>query len=144
MATAEEQAAKCERSFIDEELKYTRKDDYEKPVLVLNFGGGDFSYNHVAIHVIFDNDGLSAQLATSTIASVPAEKTARILWTMNECNKKFRWVKFYLDDDNDIIADCDVVFDELTVGDTCAEMVRRMASIIDDAYGDFMRAIWAD
>ena len=112
-------------------------------MIVLNFGGGDFSYTHVAIHVIFDEDGESAQILTSPIASVPAEKTAKLLLTLNECNHKFRWIKFYLDDDNDVIADGDVLFDEQNVGAACIEIVMRTASIIDDAYSDIMTGIWS-
>ena len=115
---------------------------YERPMISMNFGGGDFSYTHITINVIFDEDGESAQVLTSPIASVPTEKTSRLLLTLNECNNKFRWVKFYLDDDNDVIADGDVLFDEQNAADVVIEMVMRTASIIDDAYADIMRGIW--
>lgn len=123
-------------------LVFEHISSYERPMISMNFGGGDFSYTHVTVNVIFDEDGESAQVLTSPIASVPTEKTSRLLLTLNECNNKFRWVKFYLDDDNDVIADGDMLFDEQNAGDVVIEMVMRTASIIDDAYADIMKGIW--
>ena len=91
---------------------------------------------------MFDLDGESAQLITSPIANTPGEKTAKMLLVLNECNHKFRWVKFYLDNDNDVVANGDVIFDEQNVGDACIELVMRTASIIDDAYPEIMKGIW--
>ena len=124
-------------------LVFEHVSSYERPMISMNFGGGDFSYTHITINVIFDEDGESAQVLTSPIASVPPEKTSRLLLTLNDCNTKFRWVKFYLDADNDVIADGDVLFDEQNAADVVIEMVMRAASIIDDAYADIMRGIWS-
>ena len=124
-------------------LVFEHVSSYERPMISMNFGGGDFSYTHITINVIFDEDGESAQVLTSPIASVPTEKTSRLLLTLNDCNTKFRWVKFYLDADNDVIADGDVLFDEQNAADVVIEMVMRTASIIDDAYADIMKGIWS-
>ena len=143
MPDVKEQVNRVGRVFNEHGLKFDHVSDYERPMIVLNFGGGDFSYTHVAVHLVFDDDGESAQVLTSPIASVPAEKTSKLLLVLNECNQKFRWVKFYLDEDNDVIADGDVIFDEQNAGETCIEMVMRTASIIDDAYSEIMTAIWS-
>lgn len=142
MPDVKEQVNRVGRALAERELLFHHVSDFEKPMIVLTFGGGDFSYTHVAIHLIFDEDGESAQLQTSAIANVPMEKTSKMLLTLNECNHKFRWIKFYLDEDNDIIADADVIFDEQNVGDACIEIVMRAASIIDDAYPEIMKSIW--
>ncbi len=143
MTDVKEQVNRVELAFTERGLKFEHKDDYEKPMIVLNFGGGDFSYTHVAIHVIFDPDGTSAQIITGPIASVPVEKTSQLLLALNDCNHKFRWVRFYLDDDNDVIANADMLFTEQNVGAACTEIVMRTASIIDDAYPDIMKGIWS-
>ena len=143
MPDVKEQVNRVGLAFTERGLKFDHIDEYEKPLIVLNFGGGDFSYTHVAIHLFFDLDGESAQIATSPIANCPVEKTAKVLLALNDCNHKFRWAKFYLDDDNDVIANADLVFDEQNAGDACIELVMRTASIIDDAYPDIMKAIWS-
>ena len=142
MPDVKEQVNQVERAFVEQGLKFEHIDDYDKPLLVLNFGGGDFSYTHVAIHVFFDLDGCSIQILTSPIANVPVEKTASALLALNECNHLFRWVKFYLDEDNDVIANTDLIFTAQNAGEACIEIVLRCASIIDDAYPRIMKAIW--
>ena len=142
MADAKTQADSFEWALVAHELKYDRKENTEKPLFVLNFGGGDFKYNHVAIHVVFDTDGNSVQVITSPIASVPIEKTSKMLLTLNDLNCKYRWVKLYLDSDNDLMADADQIIDEYTAGEACVEIVMRMANIIDEAYPEIMKCIW--
>ena len=143
MPDVKEQVNQVMRVFNERGLKYTSVEDSQRPMIKLSFGGGDFSFTHVMIHVIFDNDGTSAQIITSPIAGVPAEKMAQLLFALNECNHRFRWVKFYLDEDNDIIADTDLIFTEQNAGEACFELVMRTASIVDDAYSTIMKEIWS-
>lgn len=144
MATAQEQAYRFEQALIAHELKYDKVEaSIDRPMFAINFGGGDFSFNHVRINVLFDTDGNSVQLVTGTVVRIPKDKTAQALITCNRCNKRFRWVKFYIDDDNDLIVEADGIIDEMTVGEECIELLFRTVSILDDSYGDFMKAIWA-
>ncbi len=142
MPDVKEQVNRVGLAMNERGLVFDYVDEFDKPMIRLSFGGGDFSYTHVAISIVFDEDGESAQIISSPIASVPAEKTAKLLLTLNDCNHRFRWVKFYLDDDNDVVADADVIFDEQNVGAAVIEIVMRTASIIDDAYADIMKGIW--
>lgn len=143
MPDVKEQVNRVGLALAERGLKFDHVGEYDNPMIVLGFGGGDFSFTHVTIHVVFDLDGTSAQVISSSIANVPAEKTARVLLVLNECNNKFRWTKFYLDGDNDVIANGDVIFDEQNAADACIEVVMRTANIIDEAYADIMKAIWS-
>ena len=143
MADAKTQADSFEWALMAHELKYERKGDEEQPQFELGVGGGDFKYNHVSIFVVFDSDGASVQLVSSPIARIPIEKTSGMLLAINDVNCRFRWVKMYLDRDNDLVAEADLIIDEYTAGESCVELVMRMASIIDDAYADLMKALWA-
>ena len=58
-------------------------------------------------------------------------------------NAHYRWIKFYLDKDSDIVADCDAYIDADTCGKECMSLVRRMVNITDEAYPTFARAMWA-
>ncbi|MBQ9000879.1 MAG: YbjN domain-containing protein [Eggerthellaceae bacterium] len=142
MPDVKEQVNLVERAMVERGLKFDHVDEYDNPMISLSFGGGDFSYTHVAIHLVFDLDGESAQVVTSPIANAPGEKTSKMLLILNECNHKFRWVKFYLDNDNDVVANGDVIFNEQNAGEACIELVMRTASIIDDAYPEIMKGIW--
>ena len=143
MPDVKEQVNRVGLALTERGLRFEHVDKYDNPMIALSFGGGDFSYTHVVIHLVFDLDGESAQVVTSPIANTPADKTAKMLLALNGCNHKFRWVKFYLDEDNDVIANGDVMFDEQNAAEACIELIMRTASIIDDAYADIMKAIWA-
>ena len=142
MPDVKEQVNRVGLAFAERGLKFEHVDSYENPLIKLPFGGGDFSYSHLEINLVFDLDGASAHVVTSPIASVPGEKTAKLLLVLNECNRKFRWVKFYLDEDNDIIVNADVIIDESSAGAECLEIVMRTASIVDNAYADIMKGVW--
>ena len=115
-------------------ILYEYIDTLDKPAVAMAFGGGDYSFQNIAITVGFDDDGESAQIVSSPIANVPDAKTAKLLMILNQCNRDFRWAKFYLDEDNDVIADADVVFGEHDAGFSVVESVMLAASVIDDAY----------
>ena len=123
-------------------VSYEYIDSFDRPAIGMAFGGGDYSFSNIAITVAFDDDGESAQLVSSPIANVPGQKTAKLLMVLNQCNCDFRWAKFYLDEDNDVIADADIVFGEHDAGFAVAEAVMLAASVIDDAYPEIMKGIW--
>lgn len=60
----------------------------------------------------------------------------------NELNEKGRWAKFYVDQDADVIAELDAYIDKQDCGFTIMELVRRMVSIVDEAYPILMHALW--
>ena len=58
-------------------------------------------------------------------------------------NAQYRWVKFYIDGDQDIACQSDALVDIESVGSECLQMVERMVGIMDEAYPEFMKAFWA-
>jgi hypothetical protein len=123
-------------------ISYEYIDSFDRPAIGMAFGGGDYSFNNIAITVAFDDDGESAQIVSSPIANVPGDKAEKLLRILNKCNAELRWARFYLDEDNDVIADADVVFGSHDSGFAVAEAVMLAASVIDDAYPDIMKGIW--
>ncbi|MDO4400472.1 MAG: YbjN domain-containing protein [Coriobacteriia bacterium] len=123
-------------------ISYEYIDSFDRPAIGMAFGGGDYQFSNLAITVAFDEDGESAQIVSSPIANVPAAKTSKLLMVLNQCNCDFRWVKFYMDEDYDIIADADVVFGDDNAGFAVVEAVLLAASVVDDAYPEIMRGIW--
>lgn len=98
------------------------------------------------IVVSFDEDGSNqVHLMTSNIASFQGGNGRQLkgLLACNLLNSKVRWVKFYLDDDDNVIADCDAIVDSDTVGEECLSLIRRIVGIVDDAYPIIMKTLWA-
>lgn len=95
----------------------------------------------IAVIVMFDRKGNNlVQFACTDIASFNGDKYAPGVVVCNSLNNKYRWVKFYLDDECDLMVGADAIVDMDTVGPVCCEIVQRMVDIIDAAYPDIMRA----
>ena len=57
---------------------------------------------------------------------------------------RFQAEKFFLDDDYDIRCQMDCYVEMNTCGEMLMSLVRRMVSIIDEAYPDLMKAQWGN
>lgn len=120
-------------------IKYTDRDDNAVKVTY----SGD-NMKSIPVYVFFDKDGDPlVEFKCWEVANFK-EKEARALIACNELNSKYRWVKFYLDKDADIIVEADAMVDTATCGQECMTMVRRMVNITDEAYPTFARALWGN
>ena len=93
------------------------------------FFDGDDNGCHVAVRTIFDR--------------CPAEKLGDVLIVCNALNAQFRWLKFYIDKDNDIMVEDDAILTPETAGEECFELLARTAGILDKAKAELMRAIYS-
>lgn len=101
--------------------------------------------NHLTVSFLFDEDGEDVHFVAGVITHVPEGDARRgaVLEALNDANRRFRWIKFYLDQDSDIMADGDHILTPDFVGNTCHTLLERILSVCDQAYPDFMRAIWS-
>lgn len=100
---------------------------YDGKVTKLYFSGDDGTY--LSMYTIYE--------------SVPAEKAADILVVCNELNCKYKWVKFYLDDDNDLIVEADAILTVSTAADVAFELMLRLFDITGESKAKIMKAIYA-
>lgn len=63
---------------------------------------------------------------------------------MNEINNTYKWVKFYLDDDNDVTAKSDLIVDLDSCGEEILNRVLRVVWVSDEAYPVVMSARWSN
>ena len=97
----------------------------------------------VKVAVVFDDDGDGlVALRSWSLGSVKDDKYARVLMLCNDLNDKYRWVKFYIDKDQDICAALDAVIDINTCGAEVHQLLTRMVGICDGAYSEIMKAMW--
>lgn len=110
-----------------------RYSDLRADVVRVTYTGDNLK--SIPVYVFFDKDGEGLVcLNCWDIARFPEHRKAHGVITCNELNKRYRWVKFYLDDDLDIVAQIDACVDEVTCGSECLSLVRRMVSIVDEGY----------
>lgn len=97
----------------------------------------------ISLIFAFGDDGRDVAIRVFSIAKVPEEKIGNACFACSKLNYKFRWVKFYLDRDNEVTASMDAVIDPYTTGEECYELLIRTTDIVDKAYPDIMKMLWA-
>ena len=123
-------------------LKYHGLRDLEdgRTVCICGVSGLNTRYD---VTVIFDADERHIALRVFQLLKVPIDRMGQILELMNALNHQFRWIKFTVDQDNDVSLQADAIVDSHTCGTVSVELLVRIMKIIDEAYPQFMKVIWA-
>lgn len=101
-----------------------------------------FPYHGRNTIVVFGGDnGDHAQLIT-TVEAVPDEKYVDAVLACNQLNCTYRYVKFAVDKDNDVVVRADAILDESSAGEEAFELLVRNCQIIDEARPVIMKAIY--
>ncbi|MBQ4099496.1 MAG: YbjN domain-containing protein [Clostridia bacterium] len=119
-------------------VKYTVKSEN-----VVNVTYNGDNKDEISIYVVFDKDGDGlVELKCWDVEKFKNKKDSA-LKVCNDLNLKYRWVKFYVDDDDDVIVSMDAIIDRSTCGAECLSLVLRLVNILDDAYPEIAKARWA-
>ena len=97
----------------------------------------------VNFSVFFDQDGHSVSLRVLRFFPVPIDKRLQILEDINKTNKEYRWIKYYINDENDVNVQADAIINAENSGEIVVELIARTIRIIDNTYPTFMHTIWA-
>ena len=98
----------------------------------------------IPVVVIFDEDGEAmVQMFCWEIANFKGKREKGVE-ACNELNNKYRWIKFYIDKDEDVVATIDAYIDAETCGRECVSLVNRFVSIVDGAYPVVMRHLYGN
>ncbi len=123
--------------FLDEKNLHYEARDFE--------GGSRLQIRFDKNGIVFlfsGDDGRYVSMYT-TIETVPADKIADVLIVCNELNAKYKWLKFYIDDDNDVLSEDDAILNGDSAADECFELMLRRLNILDEVRSPIMRAIYA-
>jgi len=103
------------------------------------FDGGDMD-----IFVQFIDDDERAHVEGINFIKVPMEKRDRIIPIINQVNSEYCFVKFVLNTNSgQICARLDTILGTEKRGEVCYELVMRTLNVVEDAYPQFMKAIWS-
>ncbi len=95
------------------------------------------------ILAVFTEDNKYAWIRCFSFAKCSKDHLGQAMIVCNALNQQFKWVKFYVDEDGEFQAEDDAIIDDETAGEEVLELVFRMAKIVDDAYPNVMKAIYA-
>ena len=99
--------------------------------------------NNLNFIFFFDSSGNSVNVKVFEICKTDVEKIMNMYVTLNDINCEYRWIKMYIDTDNDVTASGDAIVNPDTAGEECFEMLIRYLSILDEVYPRLMKALWA-
>ena len=97
--------------------------------------------NTVALTFFIDPDGTTVNIKVFTICKCLEEKLMEMYVQLNQLNYEYRWVKFYLDEDNEVTVSGDAVVTPETAGEELFELMARYLNIIDEVYPRIMKVV---
>lgn len=102
-----------------------------------------FPYDGQNFRCIFSGDKGEYLSIRLFFEKVPNDKYADVLLVCNSLNAQYKWVKFYIDKDNDIAFEDDAILSIESAADETFELLLRMINIFKDVKPSFMKAIYA-
>ena len=125
----------------DGNLKVFTDDVGNSSQVWLQFGiknGGSYR-----IRFISTDDDNDVAVRVFGMVSIDAGQQAKILPVLNKLNSKYRYVKFVLDKASDINLEYDYLVRCPDPSVSAKEIMIRIVKIVDEAYPEIMRAMWA-
>ena len=130
----------CAEYFIDfldsKEITFDSKEDDDGDVTVT------IPYEGKRMICIFSGENGKFLSIYCFYEETPAGKVYDMIDVCNQLNKTYKWVKFYLDKDNDVTAQIDALLTRSTAADVAFDMLIRMIDILKEAKPIIMRGLY--
>ncbi len=106
------------------------------------FSGNNTTFK---VRVISMESSNEIKIMSEDFAKVPPAKLSNAYELICDLNSKYRFAKFTIDKNGGICAQWDMVdnIPFVAIGKVAIEIVLRMWNIIDDAYPEIMKMLWA-
>jgi len=125
-----------------EEIKYSILTGNDSSTVQVKYSGDNFSTLEI-LFISRDDDNDVAVRAWGFVSGISKEKRDKMIGVANAMNDRFRYVKFVLDNDDDLNITYDIPMSTTNVGEVAREIISRFVNIADEAYPEFMKALWA-
>ena len=130
----------CAQLFIEDlnnkNLNFDSKVDGDGDVII------KFPYDGKITTFIFTGEEGRYVSMYTVIENVPQEKTTDLYAVCNQMNCTWKWFKFYLDKDNNIIVQGDAILSPESAADETFELLVRRVNVMKEVKPTFMRAIY--
>ena len=103
--------------------------------------GWDLENASVRVYYAFSEDNVDVNITGMDFLKIPENKLDLMYKVCNEANFKYRWVKFYVNDDT-VCASDDALIQLDSAASEVFDLTGSLISVIDDAYPMFMKALW--
>ncbi len=130
-------AEKVIETFDERELKYSVDEREDGGAVVV------VPFRNFRINLIFEAGDEGSHVALRVVLeSCPPDRVGALLVICNSLNSKYRWLKFYIDDDRDIMVEDDAILEPETAGEECCELISRTVSILEEVRPVIMNGIF--
>ena len=129
-------------AFDKKDLKYKLNTTSNSSAVEAGYSGDNVS----GVKMLFisrDDDNDVAVRAFNVVRGVSEAKRGEVLKLINSLHAKYRYVRFVLDEDGCIDVEYDFPVEGGNIGEASVEIFVRLAKIIDEAYPQFMKTMWA-
>ena len=93
-------------------------------------------------YLIFGDDSEDLHLISRLDLKIPESKFEKMYKICNNLNKRFRWLKFFVNEDQNVIqAEDDAVIQVESAAEEAFELMLRTNSIIDEAFPEVMAGL---
>lgn len=125
-------------------IKYSIDESDEHSIINAGFGIEN-GPNVVVRFISTDDDNDVAIRLYNIVTNVSESKLDSMMKVVNECNHKYRYLKFLIDDERDVNLEYDILqhSSDDSVGPEAYEFFIRIMNIMDEIYPLFMKVIWS-
>ena len=135
------QAAELFLAFMESQDMKAQMLDDEKSVVRVGFNMKNTS---ISIYFKFGDDNSDVHVEGREFVNIPKDQIEKAYRICNKLNSDYRWVKFAWDEDvNDVACRADALIQLDSCAEETYELMVRMAGIVDEAYPDIMKGLWA-
>lgn len=112
------------------------------PEINMRFSFAPFVPNAASLKEIAKCDLFPVFIRT-VISRTYDENIESIYAICSKLNSQYRWVSFYVDSDNDILASASTFLGSEEVYEGSHDLILKMFNIVDRAYPEIMKALWS-
>jgi len=127
-------------AMLEADLKCQIQEHEESSAIHAGIRGDNTDFN--ILFISRDNDA-DVSMRIFNIAKFPAEKMPAVCAAVNECNGKYRYLRFTADEDNTVTAAYDFAVNTENIGKSAVELCMRAMNIVDECYPILMKAIYS-
>ena len=125
----------------DVEIHYRVDEDDAHHVLITNITSNIATYKFLFVKT--EEKGNDVGIRIIGLASYPREKWMDVYKLINSLQQEYRFVKFRLDEDGDLMASYDLPQSAQSVGKCAVEMLLTLGKVLDECYPELKRLQWA-
>ncbi len=112
----------------------------DKSTIMLAGFNGDKATINLLMH--FDAMDHTVMFRVLNLSKVPIDRKYEVFSALNRMNAVYRWIRFFVDDEESIVAQVDHILIPDESADVVMELIVRINQVVNEAFPEIMKAVW--